>query len=83
MDRRQFLCASAAAATTFAGVRDLSAATYDVVVKGGRVIDPSIGLDAICDVAIVAGKIAAVDPVGADPATLWSPRSVNSNVRYH
>jgi dihydroorotase len=61
MNRRQFLCASAAAAATFAGVRDLSAATYDLVVKGGRVIDPSIGLDAIRDVAIVAGKIAAVD----------------------
>jgi dihydroorotase len=69
MDRRQFLCASAAAATTFAGVRDLSAATYDVVVKGGRVIDPSIGLDAIRDVAIVAGKIAAVDAdIGNDAA---------------
>ncbi len=60
MNRRQFLCASAAAAT-FAGIRDLSAATYDLVVKGGRVIDPSVGLDAIRDVAIVAGKIAAVD----------------------
>jgi dihydroorotase len=62
MNRRQFLCASAAAAMV-SGVRDLSAATYDLIVKGGRVIDPSIGLDAICDVAIVAGKIAAV---GAD-----------------
>jgi dihydroorotase len=61
MNRRQLLCASAAAAATFAGVRDLSAATYDLVVKGGRVIDPSVGLDAVRDVAIVAGKIAAVD----------------------
>jgi trehalose 6-phosphate synthase len=31
----------------------------------------------------VAGKILAKDPVGADPATLWSPRSANSNIRYH
>jgi dihydroorotase len=45
MNRRQFLCASALAAGTFAGVRDLSAATYDLVIKGGRVIDPSVGLD--------------------------------------
>jgi trehalose 6-phosphate synthase len=30
-----------------------------------------------------AGKIAAADPIGADPATLWSPRSANSNIRYH
>jgi dihydroorotase len=37
------------------------AATYDLVIKGGRVIDPSLGLDAIRDVAIARGKIAAVD----------------------
>ena len=28
-------------------------------------------------------EMLAKDPVGADPATLWSPRSANSNVRYH
>jgi dihydroorotase len=37
------------------------AATYDLVIKGARVIDPSLGLDAIRDVAIARGKIAAVD----------------------
>src|SRR3954452_14977954 len=31
----------------------------------------------------VAGNIVAKDPVRADPATLWSPRSANSNIRYH
>jgi trehalose 6-phosphate synthase len=31
----------------------------------------------------VAGKIATKDPIGADPATLWSPRSANSGARYH
>jgi dihydroorotase len=60
VNRRQFICATAAAAT-FARARDLSAATYDLVIKGGRVIDPSVGLDAVRDVAIVAGKIAAVE----------------------
>ena len=66
MNRRQFVCASAA---TFACVRDVSAATYDLVIKGGRVIDPSVGLDAVRDVAIVAGKIAAVDDnIRADAA---------------
>ena len=58
MNRRQFLCASAA---SFACVGNVSAATYDLVIKGGRVIDPSVGLDAVRDVAIVAGKIAAVE----------------------
>ena len=28
------------------------AQTYDLVIKGGRVIDPSIGLDGIRDVAL-------------------------------
>jgi dihydroorotase len=37
------------------------AATYDLIIKGGRVIDPSVGLDAVRDVAIAAGKIAAVE----------------------
>ena len=61
MNRRQFVCASAASAATFACVRHVSAATYDLVIKGGRVIDPSVALDAVRDVAIVAGKIAAVE----------------------
>jgi len=58
MNRRQFLCASAA---SLACVGKVAAATYDLVIKGGRVIDPSVGLDAVRDVAIVAGKIAAVE----------------------
>src|SRR5215471_17656823 len=58
MNRRQFLCASAA---SFACFDNASAATYDLLIKGGRVIDPSVGLDAVRDVAIVAGKIAAVE----------------------
>jgi dihydroorotase len=58
MNRRQFVCASAA---SFACVGNVFAATYDLVIKGGRVIDPSVGLDAVRDVAIAAGKIAAVE----------------------
>src|SRR5579864_8657229 len=63
MNRRQFLCAAAGAAgaATLARVGDAFAANYDLVIKGGRVIDPSVGLDAVRDVAIAAGKIAAVD----------------------
>ena len=33
---------------------------YDLVLKGGRVIDPSQGLDGIADVAFTEGKVAAV-----------------------
>jgi dihydroorotase len=61
MNRRRFLGTAAAGATMFAGIPQLRAATYDLLIKGGRVIDPSVGLDGIRDVAIAAGKIAAVE----------------------
>jgi dihydroorotase len=61
MNRRQFVSAVAAGAAIFARVPNVLAATYDLIIKGGLVIDPSVGLDAIRDVAIVGGKIAAVD----------------------
>ncbi len=38
------------------------AASYDLVLRGGRVIDPAQGLDGAFDVAIRRGKIAAVAP---------------------
>src|SRR5450755_955762 len=38
----------------------LQAQTYDVVIHSGRVIDPETKLDAVRDVGIRAGKIAAI-----------------------
>ncbi len=38
----------------------LSAQTYDLLLKGGHLIDPKNNIDAIRDVAIRAGKVAAV-----------------------
>ncbi|MET0877910.1 MAG: amidohydrolase/deacetylase family metallohydrolase, partial [Tardiphaga sp.] len=35
-------------------------ATFDLLLRGGRVIDPASGIDGIKDVAIRGGKIAAV-----------------------
>jgi dihydroorotase len=35
--------------------------TYDLVVRGGRVLDPARGLDGAFDVAIAGGRIAAVE----------------------
>ena len=32
----------------------------DLVLKGGRVIDPSQGIDKVTDIAFAAGKVAAV-----------------------
>ena len=61
MNRRQFVSAAAAGAALFARVPNVLAATYDLIIRGGLVIDPSIGLDAIRDVAITGGRILAVD----------------------
>ena len=38
---------------------------YDLVIRGGRVIDPTRRLDSLMDVAISGGKIADVLPAGA------------------
>ena len=65
MNRRQFLSAAVATAATFGRVpRAFAAQTskYDLVIRGGRVIDPSVRLDAVRDVAISGGRIAAVEP---------------------
>jgi dihydroorotase len=62
MDRRQFVTAAAAGAVMFSRIPNAFAQTYELVIKGGRVIDPSIGLDAIRDVAIAGGRIVAVQP---------------------
>src|SRR5690348_11236931 len=58
--RRALLCTAAAAATV-ARMPRAFAATYELLIKGGRVIDPSVGLDAVRDVAIAKGRIVAVD----------------------
>ena len=66
-DRRQFLHAAAATVVTFARGAKLLAADYDLIVKGGRVIDPSLRVNAIRDVAITGNRIAAVESnIGAD-----------------
>lgn len=41
---------------------------FDLVLKGGRVVDPSQNLDSIADVAFADGKVAAVG-TGIDPGT--------------
>jgi dihydroorotase len=59
--RRRFLAASAATAMMLTRTRHARAATYDFIIKGGRVIDPSVSLDTVRDVAITGGRIAAVE----------------------
>jgi dihydroorotase len=69
MNRRQFVSTATAA---LAGLPVALAATsekYDLVIKGGRVIDPARKLNAIRDVAISNGRIAAVATKIAATAT--------------
>ena len=63
LNRRQFLSIAAGAALA-RRPNALAAQTpgYDLIIKGGRVIDPSVHLDDIRDVAIGGGRIAAVEP---------------------
>ena len=70
MNRRQFVSAAAATAAMFARAPNLLAATYDVIIKGGRVVDPSLRVNAVRDVAIVGGRIAAVEATIAADATV-------------
>jgi N-acyl-D-aspartate/D-glutamate deacylase len=62
MNRREFFGAAAASAAIFARIPNALAQSYDLIITGGRVVDPSIGLDGNRDVAIAGGKIVAVEP---------------------
>jgi dihydroorotase len=65
LTRREFFSAAAAGAATlsnFSRPPELRAAQYDLLIKGGRVIDPSRNFDAVADIGIAGGRIAAVRP---------------------
>ena len=68
LNRRQFLTTAAAGAVMLARGPRAFAAKYDLIIKGGRVIDPSVRLDAVRDVAISGGRIAAVESAIAGDA---------------
>ena len=63
INRRRFLYTATAGLSALAGMsseRALALDRHDLIIRGGRVIDPSVGLDAIRDVGISQGRIAAV-----------------------
>ncbi len=63
-NRRQFMAMAGAAALIGSGRFSPAAAQagYDLVIKGGRVIDPAAGVDTVSDLAIAGGRIAAIHP---------------------
>lgn len=61
LTRRGFLGTATAVGVAGLGMpRTLFAQPYDLVLMGGRVIDPAAGVDAMLDVAVAGGRIAAV-----------------------
>ena len=43
---------------------------YDLLLKGGTVVDPSVGLHGVHDIAVQEGKIARLAPtIGREEAT--------------
>jgi dihydroorotase len=61
--RRRFLAVAAAASCAeLLRLPELRGAEYDLLIAGGRVVDPSRNFDRLADVAVAAGKIAAVRP---------------------
>jgi len=68
LNRRQFFSAAAAGAAFLARGQKAFAAKYDLIIRGGRVVDPSVRLDAVRDVAISGGRIAAIETAIADDA---------------
>jgi dihydroorotase len=62
LTRRQILRAGVVAPVFLSGTLQLGAAQYDLVIKGGRVLDAAQRMDQMADVAIRGGRIAAIRP---------------------
>ncbi|MBN8829398.1 MAG: amidohydrolase family protein [Sphingomonadales bacterium] len=62
-NRRQVMTMLGAAAFAGSGLfAKTPGGRHDLVIKGGRVIDPARGVDAVLDVAVSGGRIAALAP---------------------
>src|SRR5262245_59795960 len=77
-NRRQFVGAAASAGLLAQAGTAFGAAAprYDLIIKGGRVIDTSTRIDGVRDVAILNGRIAAVEAnIAADAAQTIDARN--------
>lgn len=57
--------------------------TYDLLIKGGHVLDPGQGLDGTLDIAITGGKIAriAADIPASEAARVLEIRGAGTSCR--
>ena len=61
INRRQFVRASCAALAACAPGRSaIAQSRYDLIIRGARVVDPASRLDAVRDIAVSRGRVAAV-----------------------
>ena len=73
--RREFIASTGGALASAAVSAASQPGRYDLIVKGGRVIDPAAKLDAVRDVAIASGRIAAIARnISADAADMIDAR---------
>ena len=61
VNRRQFVYSATASVMALVRGPAAFAAEYDLLIKGGRVVDPSLHVNAILDLAITVGRIASID----------------------
>src|SRR5690349_21904919 len=62
VNRRRFVAALAGAALLARVPKVFAATTYDLLIRRRRIIDPSVGLDLVGDLAVAGGRIAAIGP---------------------
>ena len=60
MVTRRHFCRSAAAAAFISSRAAFAAVEYDLLIRGGRVLDPGRGIDGRLDVAVRGGHIVAL-----------------------
>ena len=60
VNRRQFISSAAMGVASLSSGPALFAAEYDLIIKGGRVIDPSLHVNAVLDIGISGGRIASI-----------------------
>ncbi len=60
VNRRQFISSAAMGIASLSSGPALFAAEYDLIIKGGRVIDPSLHVNAVLDIGISGGRIASI-----------------------
>src|ERR1051325_11578508 len=72
VSRRRFAAAIAGAALLARIPTVFAAKPYDLLIRKGRIIDPSVGLDLVGDLAVSGGRIAAIGPAIEGEVGPWS-----------